>query len=316
VCSVVDVNADEWSEFIEGLPTSAGVEADTDSECSLYELSLMSQVVYALHGNEKIADSTSSNTVTNLKALTDKGWIVAEEHRQSTFEMTADTLLGYAVFTFTQGQKRLAVLSYKGTSTTSTSDIQLDVMNVALGFYPTSNLKKAAEIVKKYQKDYKVMVTGHSLGGYFAEVVGTRFQIAGVGFCAPGSHSKIPVMGDHGGKKHDGFRNINFANDVLGNMNAATWEHPQWSIYVEDYDGFHTHAPTKMVEAMKCREGWTNLNAKANSKWIEGTLGSGYYTKYTLDDCKNQYPKSVVSSAVAPSVLGAQLVLTTVLVLL
>lgn len=278
VCGIAGIaSAQSFEDYVEGLPGSAGVTADTNRECSLIELSWMAAAMYALQDYDSIqagCDDLGSEDGFYCDHFQGKGWVSAEELPQSTYDVTADTVLAMAVFTNTE--KKLAVLSIKGTSPTSTSDQEIALASVIMGSDPLDTLKKAAELVAKYQdQDWNVMVTGHSMGGYMAEVVATRLQISGVGFCAPGSHTVNPLANNHGGAAHAGFQNVNYEHDPLGNMGPGVYTHPQWSVFVEDHSPLPEHRVTKMVAAMTARGfDWTNLNVV--SKCYSGL--HGYYT--------------------------------------
>ncbi|CAE7565769.1 unnamed protein product, partial [Symbiodinium pilosum] len=77
-----------------------------------------------------------------------------------------------------------------------------------------------------HEQGCDVMVTGHSLGGYLAEVVATSLGLAGAGFCAPGP-------GFHNGEGDGrGFVTINHEADVIGNHNHDF--HVQPPVYIVD----------------------------------------------------------------------------------
>merc|ERR1712046_344075 len=104
-------------------------------------------------------------------------------------------------------------------------DLTLDLGGVIGGGAPVPSYVGACALAHKYQSQgCIVMVTGHSLGGYVAEVVATNLGLSGIGFAAPGS-------GWHGGRPTKGFHNINFEHDKFGNFLCGVYQHPQWSIY-------------------------------------------------------------------------------------
>lgn len=113
-----------------------------------------------------------------------------------------------------------------------------------------------------------------------------------------------PVVHDHGGEAHSGFQNVNFKDDVLGNMGAGIWEHPQWSVYVADYAPVLTHSIAKMVASMEARGfSWTNLNVVSKCE----PRARGYYTtvdvRTTVDVQTTTIKPGVVDQtmALAPS---------------
>lgn len=240
-----------------------GITADLDAELGLAELAMMAAAAYDLHDNETVREENEQYA--KLMAL---GWRVDYVERQPKYKAGAyPEKLAMAVFV----KGDMAVLSLKGTTKTAASDIHLDVASIITGRPPCSPLEEAAVEVKKYQgQNKRVMVTGHSLGGYMAEIVATNLQISGVGFCAPGS-------GWHGGTKHRGFQNVNFKHDPAGNILAGIYQHPQWSVYVADTRR-PCHSMAYMVKCMENpqRQGWTNQNLV--SMCSSGSMG--YYTEF------------------------------------
>ena len=103
---------------------------------------------------------------------------------------------------FVKEEDHLAVVAHKGTKTRCATDWNLDVSSVVMGAVPRRPLTASARLVKEYQRrGYRVMVTGHSLGGYMSEVVASHLQICGAGFCVPGS-------GWHAPAKTQGFQSL------------------------------------------------------------------------------------------------------------
>eukprot|EP00438_Fugacium_kawagutii_P016144 Skav207700 [mRNA] locus=scaffold3057:221072:223029:- [translate_table: standard] len=109
------------------------------------------------------------------------------------------------------------------------------------------------------QQGCKVMVTGHSLGGYLAEVVATSLgRLCGAAFCAPGP-------GDHNGPMADtDFVVINHeAPAGIGNHNHELHVNPP--VYILD-DGvlmlpWTAHCMDKMLQYMLRRQDdWSNAN--------------------------------------------------------
>lgn len=150
----------------------------------------------------------------------------------------------------------LAVLAIRGTK--DIHDTRRDVKSVVMGHYPGAFVMTAAEIVRMYQQQgCKVMVTGHSLGGYLAEVVATTLGLCGAAFCAPGP-------GEHNGLQLDSdFVVINHEADSIGNHNHDLHANPP--VYILD-DGvlmlpWTAHRMDKMLQYMLKREDWSNLNA-------------------------------------------------------
>merc|ERR1712072_606275 len=154
-------------------------------------------------------------------------------------------------------ERDLAVLVFRGTR--DRHDGNLDLESIVGNKYPAPIVLTAAEIVKMYQdQGCDVMVTGHSSGGYFAEITATTLGLNGAAFCAPGP-------GFHNGPKAGtlrGFHTINHDADSIGNHNHM--DHHSKLVYVEDGGSlmlpWNAHSMAQMVTCMKRRDDWTNLN--------------------------------------------------------
>lgn len=146
------------------------------------------------------------------------------------------------------------ILGIKGTSPKSLSDLLSDAA-LAIGAWAESalgrTLNKAVELIRRYNVN---LVTGHSLGGYMAEIIATRNQLPGIGFCAPGTNGPFQKFG---GEITPGFHNVNADHDVFGNVASGHYTHVQWSIYVS---GHNTHSMAKMVNVFEGKSNITNAN--------------------------------------------------------
>jgi hypothetical protein len=100
------------------------------------------------------------------------------------------------------------------------------------------------------------MITGHSLGGYVAEIFATHNRIGGIAFCSPGVNGPIVRLG---GQETEGFRNVNWAADKFGNVAAGVYAHVQWSIYVR-HEGIHQHSIELMIEFWRNKRESSHLN--------------------------------------------------------
>lgn len=250
-----------------------------ECEITCLELAWMANAVYDLHDHKFIRQ-----TEPNMTKLKKKGWQVPDEDRCKQQPDYSSDNPNLAMACFVREEDKIMVLAFKGTTVNgitdlNATDLSMDAFSVVLGYDPDEPFLEACEVLGEYQREgYRVMVTGHSLGGYMAEVVATNVGISGVGFAAPGS-------GHHGGDYKDGesgFQNINFEHDKLGNIMPGVYAHKQWSVYVQDYSkptlmydmSDHTHGMDYMVESMSKRTRWTNRNAvdKCSSHY------TGYYT--------------------------------------
>jgi hypothetical protein len=153
------------------------------------------------------------------------------------------------------------VLAIKGTDPTSFNDGVQDISMVLGGVGSIAVVQPTLNIARNLVEKFGVnMVTGHSLGGYITEIVATNGCLPGIAFCAPGSNGPIVKLG---GNVVKGFHNVNFENDVLGNVMAGVYQHVQWSVYVK-CEGY-THGISYMVEEFKGKQHITNANVEARS---------------------------------------------------
>lgn len=157
----------------------SGVKSQYDGVATLKDLVTMANDVYDLHGSTRISKSPP------------RGWVIHDQIQQPNYGGGYPDNLAMAVYV----KDQVAVVVFKGTDPGSASDAHADVTGVVRGEAPAKPLMAALRLVKKWQdKGFNVMVTGHSLGGYMAEVTATHIGLAGVGFC-------VPATGWHAGEK-------------------------------------------------------------------------------------------------------------------
>ena len=176
------------------------------------------------------------------------------------------------------------VLAIKGTSTTNATDILNDISLVLSGtifnllagaavgltaaFLPAITIQKALYLKKTYGVN---LITGHSLGGYMAEILATQYNIRGIGFNAPGTNGPTTKLG---GAVVEGFHNVNAESDKIGNFNIVFVHHVQWSIYVPSSGSLlEKHSMANMVDYFAKYPDITNANIQARSK----SYRTGYY---------------------------------------
>jgi hypothetical protein len=164
------------------------------------------------------------------------------------------------------------ILAIKGTSIDNVSDLE-NVLGIAVG---GDRGRRSAElhlqIARNLIETYGVtMITGHSLGGYMAEIIATTEALQGIAFCAPGTMSPLCRLG---GSTVRGFHNINYEDDVLGNYLRGVLYHVQTPIYVM---GNH-HRIRNMVQYFRHRREYTNLNVQA---LCEFRLNAYYFPEET-----------------------------------
>lgn len=168
---------------------------------------------------------------------------------------------------YEHGNKR--VLAVKGTSASSGHDLLQDLKMVVGGEISRTatqaTLGDATELISKFGVN---LVTGHSLGGYYAEIIATTNRLCGVSFCNPGVNGPKVKLG---GVPIRGFQNINFEHDALGNVYAGVYQHVQWSVYVST--GSVSHGIETMMEYFDGRRDITNMNVVRRSS----SHMTGYY---------------------------------------
>jgi hypothetical protein len=173
-----------------------------------------------------------------------------------------------AVWTNSYGKKVLAI---KGTDLSNMSDIVNDVSMVLGGensrYAVGPTVARALQLIKRYDVN---MITGHSLGGYMAEIIATNHGIPGIAFCAPGTNGPATKLG---GSVVEGFHNVNFEHDPAGNIMSGIYQHVQWSIFVKSPNDQYTHGIDYMVEYFSRREYLDNANIQSHCS----SYPTGYY---------------------------------------
>lgn len=163
-----------------------------------------------------------------------------------------------AVFTNGAGRN---VLAFKGSSTGS-DWIQNGNQFVSGGEKAEKALKPTLDAALGLAHEYGVtMVTGHSLGGYCAEIFATRNRLPGIGFCAPGTVGPEYRMG---GRPFDGFLHFNSEHDAAGNFNYPLYTHVQPGVYCQFFSGRVANNPTNIE----------NHSIKNMVKFLQGHLKS------------------------------------------
>ena len=150
-------------------------------------------------------------------------------------EVPEGSTLCHAVFE--KGNK--IVVAFRGTDPKDRQDLLgNDVKGIGLGMEPKCGYAFAEATIKGLQDKYDratIFVTGHSLGGWMAEIVSTRLNLPGASFCGPGAGKKFTVLGheltstllygEYVEKKGEStsrpFRVINTDRDFLGNMERS-----------------------------------------------------------------------------------------------
>jgi hypothetical protein len=237
--------------------TSPGVDAGQSvAEASAFHLAQIANSVYTL--------DVAGFTVADLdKDTGDYKVISASIHNPAN---------GIKMAVWNHTVNGNVVLALKGTDFLRVSDLK-DDLALATGAWSPSKAsdmqQKAKELIQQFGVN---MVTGHSLGGYMAEILATNEGLPGIAFCAPGTNGPITKLG---GKVTPGFHNINFEHDALGNVFPGYYTHVQWSVYLPNPPGRKpAHSIAYMIGYFEKQPLITNKNV------LEYT--SSYMTGYYL----------------------------------
>jgi hypothetical protein len=200
---------------------SSGVKSQYNGEVPLRELAQMANEVYDLHGSRCITKPPP------------RGWSIQEQIQQPNYSGGYPANLAMAVYE----KGNLAVLAFKGTDPGSASDCHADVTGVIRGEAPARPLMAAVDLIKRCQARGKiVMVTGHSLGAYMAEVTATHVGLGGAGFCTPST-------GWHAGDKGRAgtFINIRESSDAVvgGGSVACSWANCKMQVHTTNHGRGH-----------------------------------------------------------------------------
>jgi len=150
------------------------------------------------------------------------------------------------------------VFSVKGTGMDSTGiflDVVQDLRYFFLGQLPQSALKHLTSHVSTYSRaGFTVLITGHSLGGYLAEVASSRLDLPGMSFDGPGPDTATTKHS--GPKRHPDFHALRAEWDaVLGLM----WP-PRYNLNVPVcLMGHFGHDMPGMVEHVKGIKDYENI---------------------------------------------------------
>lgn len=114
------------------------------------------------------------------------------------------------------GQKDMYILSFRGSSNSpftkgdGKKDWTVDDATLAAGLTPerAADCVTYAEQLKKQYLNSFILVAGHSLGGYLAQVVGVKCDLPFITYNAP------PALGTFSGKLADGSRASKFNKGV------------------------------------------------------------------------------------------------------
>mmetsp|Transcript_32516 Transcript_32516/g.48130 ORF Transcript_32516/g.48130 Transcript_32516/m.48130 type:complete len:295 (-) Transcript_32516:165-1049(-) len=217
---------------------------------SVYALAKISLNVWATEG------ATNKKKLEMLnEGLSDFGYKVIEE------SITTQRGMCYMAVWKSSTTKN-CVLAFKGANWYSNETDKEQVKSIILGgegsredIIPTQT--RAMELAKKYGVN---LITGHSLGGYMAEIFATQNNYPGIAFCAIGTNGPFTKLG---GEVVKGFHNVNFDFDNFGSLPWCT--HVQPSIYVEL--GRKSHSIQDMIEYFKDNQEVTNMDIKERCTW-------------------------------------------------
>jgi len=168
-----------------------------------------------------------------------------------------------------------AVLAVKGTTPTSASDLAADIQSVAGGTIPEHAMSVLGNVIENLQQDgYKVLVTGHSLGGYIAEILATTHNLPGMVFQAPGPDSWYnPHNGPY---SPSDFNIVNAQQDPFGNLKYTVFYHKKDPVYMDGLRGMRGqgHSVAKMCKRF---EPWSMIDITNKNVMSKKREQHGYY---------------------------------------
>lgn len=238
------------------------IQPNSSSEVPLAELAQMARDVYDLDkGNE-------------ITSTPPEGWRIDRLFRFYSYVHVKRAI-------YKNDAKKLAVLAFKGTG--DNADLYSDLREIVFRKAPFQEvMANYAQEVKQLQDDgFKVLVTGHSLGGYVAELVASHMRQPGCGFCAPGTGKSAR---DWPNKSECGFVYVNFWNDNIGNVFKTL--HAQGGAWVRRTDTSNCHAIREMCDRMKQQPELTNQNLLQHCK--EECDSNSWYQIVQPSRCKGE----------------------------
>ena len=244
-------------------------------EVPMVELAKLSTLAYIEWDNGKGAAMTKDK---HFIELVTKGQYSVVSQNWTTGGLTARKYIAqWTVFK----RSNLIIIAVKGTALNGGDILVADLQAIVGGQYPHRMVYDLTKVVKEHQRSSRVMITGHSLGGYAAEIISTTLNIAGAGFQAPGPNTIVGTKHD-GPHKHDGFRCINAFHDPIGNLLPGTFAHLQWTVYARSTVMSlppASHSISNMVPFLEgCTSNITNYNVYEYT--THGFFEMGQYTLY------------------------------------
>jgi hypothetical protein len=160
---------------------------------------------------------------------------------------------------------RQAVIAVRGTDTLT--DLLLDIQSIFGGRAPDAARRFLGEkIAELRNQDYNVLITGHSLGGYLAEIASSYMQVPGIAFDAPGPNGdeRFTNLSPKSERRHTGWMGardfhvlnaeplfgslVNGASDPLGNLGWPYFSHYTPPIWLK---GLRSHSSAELLRVLK-----------------------------------------------------------------
>ena len=141
-----------------------------------------------------------------------------------------DPETGYDATIYKNSDNKEIVIAYAGTNPFEMDDLKNDLSIKDSEIM--SQLDKAIEtymsVANENNKDYKITVVGHSLGGALAQLIAALFDIDGISFNAPGVSHLLPILAERykfnmstDPESYTNIVNYNTANELLNNINIG-----------------------------------------------------------------------------------------------
>jgi hypothetical protein len=151
-----------------------------------------------------------------------------------------------------------AILAIKGTS----EDTDLEegfIANVVLGFFPAQAFGVLSSALTKLEDaGYDVLVTGHSLGGYYAEILSTHRNVPGIAFAAAGPEGA--AVNHNGQNPNPDFHIVNAFEDWRGNFLWPKQFHYKPPIWMEGLESHFTPMIMQWIREARWNSEVTNQN--------------------------------------------------------